>query len=118
VAGTAALFQRALPHMKAQRHGRLIVIAPLAAKRETPGADMDNLVSLGLLGLYKTVSGEVGPWDITANAVLWDDQQAEDDPASLRESIAGTVAYLCSEPAAYITGVAIAVDSGRGPEVF
>jgi 3-oxoacyl-[acyl-carrier protein] reductase len=114
----AALFMRALPRMKAQRHGRLVIVAPLAAKHVVADAELDSIVSLGLLGMQKALSGEVGPFEVTANAVLWDELAALEGPGGTAETVAAAVAFLCSEPAAFLTGVALAVDGGRSPGMF
>ncbi len=118
VVETVRLFQRALPHMKAQRHGRLIVVAPAAARTVVPGADLDSIVALGLLGLQKAVSGEVGPHDITANTVLWEGEAAAAETPGLIENVANMVAYFASEPAAFLSGVTVTVDGARNPGMF
>jgi len=118
VVDVVSLFQRALPHMKAQRHGRLVVVAPAAARTVVAGADLDSIVALGLLGLQKSLSGELGPYEITANSVLWEGEAIATSQDGLMEGVADAVAYLCSEPAAFLTGTTITVDRARNPGMF
>lgn len=114
VVDVVRLYQRALPHMKAQRHGRLVVVAPAAARTVVHGADLDSIATLGLLGLQKSISGELGPHEITVNSVLWEGGA----DGGLMDSVANTVAYFCSEPAAFLTGTTISVDGAGNPGMF
>jgi 3-oxoacyl-[acyl-carrier protein] reductase len=113
----SALYQAAAPQMKAEGFGRFIWTGPIEARQlGAHGGDIDTVVGLGALGLHKVISGEMGPFGVTANAVLWD--RAAADEATLAETVGASVAWLASEPAAYITGFVLAVDAGRSQGLF
>lgn len=81
----------------------------------------------GIVGLTKSLALELGRYGTTVNMVtpgwVWrnsfDGQTLrESDMTALRrygtpEEVAGTVAYLCSDEAAFVTGNEIRVDGGR-----
>jgi NAD(P)-dependent dehydrogenase (short-subunit alcohol dehydrogenase family) len=105
-------YRSALPHMTAGRWGRLVWIGTAQAK--SVDAERDELaavVSLGMLGLHKVLTAEAGPNAVTSNAVLRGGLATDDD-------VAAAVAFLCSEGAAYLSGITIAVDGGVGSAVF
>ena len=113
-------FRAVLPGMEAARHGRLILVGPIEAKtmshREVA---LERTVGLGLLGMLKALSGEVGPSAITCNAVLIDLDPA--DPAhreAVVASAAATVCYLASPHAAFLTGLVVGVDAARSGSIF
>ena len=105
-------YRAALPRMLAQKWGRLVWVGSAQAKSVDAEADeLAAVVSLGMLGLNKVVTGEVGKSGITANAVL------RGGPASDTD-VADAVSFLCSEGAAYLSGITITVDGGAGSAVF
>lgn len=111
VEGLAAAFSSVLPGMTARKSGRLVWLGPLSAKTLGDANDTNDVISgLGALGLIKAIAGEYGPHNITCNAVLYD------DPA--HASITETAAFLVSDAASYVTGVAIAVDGGASAGAF
>ena len=59
----------ALPIMKAQRWGRIINIASISGKRPLPRRTPYTSSKLGLIGFTRTLAAEVGPYDITVNAI-------------------------------------------------
>jgi enoyl-[acyl-carrier-protein] reductase (NADH) len=84
------------------------------AQAKSVDSERDELaavVSLGMLGLHKVLAVEAGSSAVTANAVLRGGNASDDDVAS-------TVAFLCSEGAAYLSGITITVDGGAGSAVF
>ncbi len=105
-------YRAALPGMVDRGWGRLIWIG--SAQARSIDGDEDELgavVSLGALGLHKVLTAEAGRHGVTANAVL------RGEPAGERD-VAAAVAFLCSEGAAYLSGVTITVDGGVGSAVF
>jgi NAD(P)-dependent dehydrogenase (short-subunit alcohol dehydrogenase family) len=64
------LFCRAvLPHMRAQRYGRIVNIASIAGKEGNPRMAPYSATKAGLIGLTKSVAKEVANESICVNAV-------------------------------------------------
>ena len=64
------LFCRAvLPHMRAQRYGRIVNIASIAGKEGNPRMAPYSATKAGLIGLTKSVAKEVASEGICVNAV-------------------------------------------------
>ena len=121
--------QEALPAMRQAHFGRLLLVTSIAGKEPMKGLTISNALRSGLHGLVKTLSDEVAADGVTVNALLPgftaterlkelnipDATIAAQVPArrlGRPEELAATAAFLASEPAAYITGQAIAVDGG------
>ncbi|MGX7680233.1 hypothetical protein ACSMXN_15175 [Jatrophihabitans sp. DSM 45814] len=105
-------YRAALPRMLENQWGRFVWIGTAQAKSVDAEQDeLSAIVSLGMLGLHKVVTGEVGRNNITANAVLRGGQATDQD-------VADTVAFLCSVGAGYLSGVTISVDGGAGSAVY
>lgn len=119
----------ALPGMKERRWGRILLITSAAAREPMPLLTVSNGLRAGLMGLTKTVSNEIAQYGITINALLPGYTETErlqelkiptdkitaQIPAGRLgkpEELAALAAFLASEPAAYITGQAIACDGG------
>jgi NAD(P)-dependent dehydrogenase (short-subunit alcohol dehydrogenase family) len=120
VEAVVTLFRDALPSMTAARDGRLILVGPIEIKTMTGRqAPLDRIAGLGLLGMMKALSGEVGPDAITCNSVLID--LAPPDPAeraALIASAAAAVSYLASPHANFLTGLVVGVDRARSGSIF
>jgi 3-oxoacyl-[acyl-carrier protein] reductase len=130
-----------LPHMRAQRWGRIVNISSLGVKQPVPGLSLSNSVRMAVLGWAKTLASQIGPDGITVNTVCpgWtrtarvDDifkkqsaasgkSMAEIEAAMVEqvplrrvgepEDIANMTVFLASEAASYVTGTAILVDGG------
>lgn len=127
--GAVGAIREALPRMMDQRWGRILLVTSAAAREPMAGLTISNGLRAGLLGLTKTISNEVAHAGVTINALLpgYTDTErlrelgipAEKISANIParrlgrpEEFAATAAFLASEPAAYITGQAIAVDGG------
>ena len=121
-----------LPGMKQQQWGRIISITSMAVKQPVNNLILSNSVRASVAGLIKTLSNELGLYNITVNNVMPGYTETdrlkelmENNPsfASAKneiplgrfgkpEEFAAAVAFLASERASYITGVSLAVDGG------
>lgn len=127
--GAVGAIRAALPIMMGQKWGRILLVTSAAAREPMAGLTISNGLRAGLLGLTKSISNEVAHSGVTINALLpgYTDTErlrelgipAEKISASIParrlgkpEEFAATAAFLASEPAAYITGQALAVDGG------
>ncbi|HZW90910.1 MAG TPA: SDR family oxidoreductase [Myxococcaceae bacterium] len=119
----------ALPAMRKQRWGRIVLITSTSAKEPIPGLTVSSGLRAGLLGLVKTLAPEVAEEGVTVNALLPgytatariaelgvpEETLAEHIPArrlGRPEELGAMAAFLASEHAGYVTGQAIAVDGG------
>ncbi|MGI8968600.1 MAG: 3-oxoacyl-[acyl-carrier-protein] reductase [Chloroflexota bacterium] len=120
----------ALRPLMRQRWGRIINIASVVAYTGNAGQASYAAAKAGLLGLSKSVAREVATRNITVNVVapgLIDTEMTEALTDQVRawmldqvpmgrpgtaEDVAGVVAFLASDDAAYLTGQVIRVDGG------
>jgi 3-oxoacyl-[acyl-carrier protein] reductase len=70
----ARLVRRVLPHMKAQRWGRIVTIGSGAAKQPVRGNlnfsyALTNTTRVAAVGLVKTIAAEVASYGITLNSI-------------------------------------------------
>ena len=118
--------------MKKQKWGRIISITSMAVKQPVNNLVLSNSVRASVVGLVKTLSNELAPYDITVNNVMPGYTETErlndliaNNPSFANaksevpmgrfgkpEEFAAAVAFLASERASYITGQSIAVDGG------
>ena len=122
-----------LPGMKERSWGRIITITSQAVKQPVEGLILSNSIRSALLGLVKTLSFELGKYNITVNNVLPGytltdrlenlikqrgtslENISVDVPlkrVGLPNEFAAAVAFLASEKASYITGVSLPIDGG------
>ncbi len=118
----------ALDDMLKARWGRIVNVSSVVAERGNPGQANYAAAKAGLLGLTRTLAREMGRKGITCNAVtpgVIDTDMTTDVAGDLKqavpagrvgrpEEVAGAVAYLVSEDAAYVNGATLAVDGGLG----
>ena len=126
---TVKLIRLCLPGMRARKWGRIMVVTSVSAREPLDGLMLSNALRPGLHGLLNALSREIGAEGITVNALMpgftatdrmkqFDTSQAEIDrviPARRMGEPAefGAMAvFLASEPAAYVSGQAIAIDGG------
>lgn len=121
-----------LPGMKKQQWGRIIAITSQAVKQPVNNLILSNSIRASVAGLIKTLSNELGVYNITVNNVMPGYTETdrlkkllERDPSfatakdeiplgrfGTPEEFAVAVAFLASDRASYITGVSLAVDGG------
>ena len=141
VAAPIHITQRLLPAMRAQKFGRIINVGSTGMLQPIPNLVMSNVMRAAVLGYLKTLSAEVAGDGVTVNVVapgaIRTDRtletaasQAAKTGKTIDEVVAersktipalryGTpdeygplVAFLCGEPAAYITGSILRADGG------
>lgn len=127
--------QAVVPHMRARRSGSFIITASTAGLRPRPNLLAYNASKFGAVGLAKSLALEVGGDNIRVNAlcpVAANTPMLEkfgygthEETAQLLigstplarlsepEEIAAAGAFLASDDAAFLTGLAFPVDGGR-----
>ncbi|ASW05953.1 SDR family oxidoreductase [Rhizobium sp. 11515TR] len=130
-----------LPGMKAQGWGRILTVASSGVVEPIPNLALSNTLRPALAGWSKTLASEVAAHGITVNMLLpgsiATDRLAELDTATAKrggrsledvsaerqqripagrygrvEEFAATAAFLCSQPASYVTGTMVRCDGG------
>jgi 3-oxoacyl-[acyl-carrier protein] reductase len=137
---------RVLPFMRDRRWGRILTSTSAGVVTPIPNLALSNALRSSLVGWSKTLSREVAPHGITVNVIIpgriatdrigvLDRSRAEREGKSLAEveaeslktipmgrlgdpeEYAAVAAFLCSAPAAYVTGSMVRVDGGLIPNV-
>jgi len=124
------LSRACLPHMKEQRWGRIINVGSEVFAQGVPNFTAYVAAKGGQNGFHRSLANEVARWGVTVNMVSpgWipverhvnDSQEAKDAylshiPAGrwgVPEDVAGAVAFLASDAAAFITGQNLHVNGG------
>lgn len=122
-----------LPGMSANNWGRIVALTSSSVKQPIPNLTLSNAFRTALVSALKTLSIEVARDGITVNSIatgrvdtdrlrhLYPDDAAMTAAAkadvpmgrvATPSEFAPMVAFLCSEPARYITGQTIAIDGG------
>ncbi|MGV9192918.1 beta-ketoacyl-ACP reductase [Microbacterium sp. MC2] len=130
--GTFRVVKRAAKGLLRAKWGRVILISSVVGLYGSAGQINYSSSKSGLVGFARSLTRELGGRGITANVVapgfietdmtaaLPEDTQAEykkNIPAgrfAAPEEVAGVVAWLASDDAAYISGAVIPVDGGLG----
>ncbi len=139
--------QAVLPHMKEKKWGRIVPIVSISAKQPIENLLVSNTLRPGIVGLAKTLAGEVGRHGITVNCVAPSytrtdrlqelaeyrsektgehvDQVFDNWAAGMPvgrlgkpEELADLVLFLASEKAAFLTGNTVAFDGGSSKGLF
>lgn len=139
--GVFFMCREALPHMKAQRWGRIITAGSLAGYGQIGGSGYSASKS-ALYGLMRSIAADYGPYGVTANCYNPEargvmggsaDQTVFDgyvrhykekgfytaaEAAYLAgiggpDGVAPWIAYLCSDQADYLNGQTFALDTRR-----
>lgn len=130
--GTWSVCHAAVPHMKRQRFGRIVIVSSTAGQRGEANVSHYAASKGGQISFTKSLAAELGPFGINVNSVApgWVDTDMCADvfaDQSLRKSIedsipVGRVAspedigwpivFLCSEWARHINGEILNVNGG------
>ena len=138
---TITITREAVPVMIEKRWGRIINLTSVAVKQPIEGLILSNTIRIGIIGLAKTLSEELAPYNITVNNICpaytitervrelsakiagkkgitpeevistWESQIALHRMGK-PEEIAALAAFLASERAGFITGDSIQIDGG------
>jgi 3-oxoacyl-[acyl-carrier protein] reductase len=124
------------PRMKARKFGRIVNFASIATRRGSDRVGVHYAAAKGgIVGLTKTLALELGPHNVTVNAIApgfikteriakasWGMPSAEAEKAFVSmlplkragkpDDIAGVVAMLCSDAGGYVSGATIDVNGG------
>jgi 3-oxoacyl-[acyl-carrier protein] reductase len=128
-----ALVERALPGMRSRGWGRVVNVVSTTVREPSPVLMLSNTHRAATLAAWKTVARAVAGDGVTLNSVLpgrigtdriydlagspaaAEEAAARDVPAGRLgtvEEMAAAAAFLCSDRASYVTGVALLVDGG------
>ena len=130
--GTWSVCRAAVPSMKRQRFGRIVIVSSTAGQRGE--ANFSNYAASkgAQIAFTKSLAPELGPFGINVNAVApgWVETEMTADVfadevqreligkgiplgrAATPEEIAGPIVFLCSEWANHITGEVLNVNGG------
>jgi 3-oxoacyl-[acyl-carrier protein] reductase len=128
-----ALVERVVPGMRDRRFGRIVNVASTSVREPIANLMLSNAHRASMIAAFKTIARAVAGDGVTLNTVLpgriaterayslsgspeaAEAAAAQEVPAGRMgrpEEMAATVAFLCSVPAAYVTGETVAVDGG------
>jgi 3-oxoacyl-[acyl-carrier protein] reductase len=128
--GTFNCAQAVWPHMRSRGWGRIVTMASVAGTLGGFGQASYSTTKAGILGLTRTLALEGARHGITANAIvpgiIGTEAFAFGNPemnermvrrTAMRrpgdpQDVANAIAFLCSDLAAYVTGVALNVSGG------
>jgi 3-oxoacyl-[acyl-carrier protein] reductase len=128
--------QAVWPHMRERRWGRVVIMASVAGTLGGFGQASYSTTKAGLLGLTRTLAMEGARHGITCNAIVpgvigteaFNMANAEMNERIVNrtalkrpgepQEIANAIAFLCSDLAAYITGIELNVSGGVELFVF
>lgn len=127
---TVAMCKAAVPAMVEQGWGRVCAITSISVRQPIDVLILSNTARAGVTGFLKTLATEVAPHGVTVNSVL-PGSHATDRLANVHggdlsaaaaavpagvvgrpEDFGQVVAFLCSDQARFIMGVALQVDGG------
>ena len=119
--------EAAIPHMKRQGYGKVIVMASVAGQMGMPGYSYYCMAKAGEIGYVRALARELGPHGIRVNAIApggvdlfgYDEAAKERIAAQLPVGRAGHVdelaamtVYLASAESDFVTGQVFRLDGG------
>lgn len=130
--GTWSVCRAAVPFMKEQRSGRIVVVSSTAGQRGESGYSNYAASKGGQIAFVKSLADELGDWRINVNAVApgWVDTDMTETAlggeerrraitsaiplhaVATPEEVAGPIVFLCSSWARHITGAVLNVNGG------
>lgn len=131
--GAYALAQAAIPYMKKNRHGSIIFISSMSAVIGLTNVTAYSAAKAAVLGLVKTMSGEIAKNGIRVNAIIpgfidtpMFHQATDKDPERQKKILGHTpmecygtpddigwaAVYLAGEASRFVTGMSLMVDGG------
>lgn len=127
--GTWSVCRAAVPVMKQQRFGRIVIVSSTAGQRGEPNFSNYAASKGGQISFTKSLAPELGPFQINVNCVApgWVETEMTTDALADAESIikgipvgrvatpediAGAIVFLCSNWANHITGEVLNVNGG------
>ncbi|MBI3660683.1 SDR family oxidoreductase [Candidatus Acetothermia bacterium] len=147
IMSTVRLCREAIPHLQKSNAGRIINVTSTSVKQPIPNLLLSNALRPSVIGLAKSLALELAPYRIAVNSVCPGSTatqrleeifaaRAKELGASSEEvrnywlkdipmgrfgkpeELAALVAFLASEHAGFITGVAVQADGGQVRGVF
>jgi 3-oxoacyl-[acyl-carrier protein] reductase len=111
------LARAAVPHMRSQGWGRIVFIASATVRQPSPDLVLSNVARTGLWAWTKTAAQELAPHGVTVNLAAPGSHATErlrqlgsTGPAGDPADFGKVVTFLCSEPAGFVSGIAMGVD--------